>query len=126
MRAYVTGEDFIGFFVCIQWGRVVVCVDQSHEVGKRVERFMRIFTGQFERTIDAKNRIQLPSQLRAIIDPEQDGEGLYISLGEHRGTLSIFTERAFEELASRWWDPHSEFKPLHEINPLPWTTSIIT
>jgi len=24
----------------------------------------------------------------------------------------------FEELASRWWDPDGEFKPLHEINPL--------
>ena len=24
----------------------------------------------------------------------------------------------FEELASRWWDKHGEFKPLHEINPL--------
>ncbi|GAB3099056.1 bifunctional 2-polyprenyl-6-hydroxyphenol methylase/3-demethylubiquinol 3-O-methyltransferase UbiG [Aestuariicella hydrocarbonica] len=24
----------------------------------------------------------------------------------------------FEALASRWWDKHSEFKPLHEINPL--------
>ena len=24
----------------------------------------------------------------------------------------------FEALAARWWDPHSEFKPLHEINPL--------
>lgn len=24
----------------------------------------------------------------------------------------------FEQLASRWWDPHSEFKALHEINPL--------
>ena len=24
----------------------------------------------------------------------------------------------FEELASRWWDPNSEFRPLHEINPL--------
>lgn len=24
----------------------------------------------------------------------------------------------FEELASRWWDRGSEFKPLHEINPL--------
>ena len=24
----------------------------------------------------------------------------------------------FSELASRWWDPNSEFKPLHEINPL--------
>lgn len=24
----------------------------------------------------------------------------------------------FSELASRWWDPSSEFKPLHDINPL--------
>lgn len=24
----------------------------------------------------------------------------------------------FEQLASRWWDRNSEFKPLHEINPL--------
>lgn len=24
----------------------------------------------------------------------------------------------FGELASRWWDPDSEFKPLHQINPL--------
>ncbi|HKO87756.1 MAG TPA: bifunctional 2-polyprenyl-6-hydroxyphenol methylase/3-demethylubiquinol 3-O-methyltransferase UbiG [Burkholderiales bacterium] len=24
----------------------------------------------------------------------------------------------FSELAHRWWDPQSEFKPLHEINPL--------
>ena len=24
----------------------------------------------------------------------------------------------FSQLAHRWWDPHSEFKPLHDINPL--------
>ena len=24
----------------------------------------------------------------------------------------------FQALASRWWDPESEFKPLHQINPL--------
>jgi len=24
----------------------------------------------------------------------------------------------FERLAARWWDPTSEFRPLHEINPL--------
>jgi len=24
----------------------------------------------------------------------------------------------FQSIASRWWDPQSEFKPLHEINPL--------
>ena len=69
---------------------------------------MRVFTGQYERTIDAKNRIQLPSQLRGAIDRERDGEGLYITLGEHRGTLSVFTERAFEELAARM---ETEFMP---------------
>ncbi|MSR12923.1 MAG: bifunctional 3-demethylubiquinol 3-O-methyltransferase/2-polyprenyl-6-hydroxyphenol methylase, partial [Gammaproteobacteria bacterium] len=26
--------------------------------------------------------------------------------------------KKFEALAARWWDPNSEFKPLHEINPL--------
>lgn len=26
--------------------------------------------------------------------------------------------RKFESLAARWWDPTSEFRPLHEINPL--------
>ncbi|EPA8651385.1 bifunctional 2-polyprenyl-6-hydroxyphenol methylase/3-demethylubiquinol 3-O-methyltransferase UbiG [Photobacterium damselae] len=24
----------------------------------------------------------------------------------------------FEDMASRWWDPEGEFKPLHQINPL--------
>ena len=24
----------------------------------------------------------------------------------------------FDDLAHRWWDPHGEFRPLHEINPL--------
>src|SRR5690606_12871462 len=24
----------------------------------------------------------------------------------------------FEALAERWWDPNSEFRPLHQINPL--------
>jgi 2-polyprenyl-6-hydroxyphenyl methylase/3-demethylubiquinone-9 3-methyltransferase len=24
----------------------------------------------------------------------------------------------FSDLAHRWWDPHSEFRPLHQINPL--------
>jgi 2-polyprenyl-6-hydroxyphenyl methylase/3-demethylubiquinone-9 3-methyltransferase len=26
--------------------------------------------------------------------------------------------KKFEDLASRWWDPESEFRPLHAINPL--------
>lgn len=62
---------------------------------------MRVFSGQYERTIDTKNRIQLPSQLRAAIDPEREGPGLYVTLGEHRFTLAIYTERGFEALAAR-------------------------
>lgn len=30
-----------------------------------------------------------------------DGKGLYVTLGEHRGTLSIFTNETFEALAER-------------------------
>ena len=62
---------------------------------------MRFFTGQYDRAIDAKNRIQLPSQLRSAIEDIGGGTGLYVTLGEHRGTLSIFTGQTFEALADR-------------------------
>ena len=34
----------------------------------------------------------------------------------------------FSALAHRWWDPHSEFRPLHEINPLrlSWIADVAT
>jgi ubiquinone biosynthesis O-methyltransferase len=41
--------------------------------------------------------------------------------GKHRMAAANFdpSEIAkFEALADRWWDPTSEFKPLHDINPL--------
>lgn len=37
---------------------------------------------------------------------------------QHRANVDHAEVSKFEELASRWWDPQSEFKPLHEINPL--------
>jgi len=37
---------------------------------------------------------------------------------EHAHNVDHAEISKFEELASRWWDPHSEFKALHEINPL--------
>ena len=69
---------------------------------------MRFFTGQYDRTIDAKNRIQLPAQLRAVIDPDRDGNGLYVTLGESRGSLALYSPRGFEELAARI---ETEFMP---------------
>jgi 2-polyprenyl-6-hydroxyphenyl methylase / 3-demethylubiquinone-9 3-methyltransferase len=37
---------------------------------------------------------------------------------EHRLNFDPQEIAKFEALAARWWDPNSEFKPLHEINPL--------
>ena len=37
----------------------------------------------------------------------------------HVGTNVDPTEIAkFSELAARWWDPHGDFRPLHELNPV--------
>ncbi len=69
---------------------------------------MRFFTGQYDRSIDGKKRIQLPSQLRQIIDPDRVGASLYITLGEQRRTVSIFTVDGFEALAER---TETEFQP---------------
>ncbi|VAX10616.1 3-demethylubiquinol 3-O-methyltransferase @ 2-polyprenyl-6-hydroxyphenyl methylase [hydrothermal vent metagenome] len=37
---------------------------------------------------------------------------------EHAINVDEAEIKKFEELAHRWWDPNSEFKPLHQINPL--------
>lgn len=36
----------------------------------------------------------------------------------HRENVDAAEVAKFDALASRWWDPGSEFRPLHEINPL--------
>lgn len=36
----------------------------------------------------------------------------------YQGNVDAAEVAKFEALASRWWDPESEFKPLHDINPL--------
>jgi len=61
----------------------------------------RVFIGQHDRTIDPKNRVQLPSPFRSAIDPDRDGAGLYVTLGDDPGTLSLYTERVFEEFTGR-------------------------
>ena len=39
-------------------------------------------------------------------------------MSEHHANVDAAEINKFSELASRWWDKNSEFKPLHEINPL--------
>lgn len=37
---------------------------------------------------------------------------------QHNDNFDAEELKKFSDLANRWWDIHSEFKPLHEINPL--------
>ena len=43
-----------------------------------------------------------------------------MSNSEKNANLNVDPDEVakFEKLASRWWDRNSEFKPLHDINPL--------
>lgn len=58
-----------------------------------------LFTGAYEHIIDAKNRLAIPSQVRAEMDPERDGLRFYVVPGQRPKTLSIYAERYFQRLA---------------------------
>lgn len=61
-----------------------------------------LFTGTYEHTIDAKQRIALPAEVRKRLDPERDGEGFYVTIIDSQGpTLVLYTERDFQRLADR-------------------------
>ncbi|MCK4659708.1 MAG: hypothetical protein KAV82_09335 [Phycisphaerae bacterium] len=56
-----------------------------------------IFTDAHERTLDGKNRIQIPSEYRNGLDPEVDGDAFYLCPGERKNTLSLCPSKRFEE-----------------------------
>lgn len=57
-----------------------------------------LFTGEYEHTIDAKNRLAIPAEIRARLDPEADGDAFYVVLGPNR-ILWLYPDRYFESLA---------------------------
>ena len=67
-----------------------------------------VFTGTFEHTIDAKNRLAIPSEIRALLEPVHacaDGTSepassvfLYVTLSEGQA-LSLYPEAAFAQRA---------------------------
>ena len=60
-----------------------------------------LFTGQYRRTIDVKNRIQIPAPLRAEMGGEGETVVLYVVPGERVNTLSIFTRSSFLDQVER-------------------------
>lgn len=68
-----------------------------------------VFTGTFEHTIDAKNRLAIPSEIRALLEPANAGATgnpeaaggsvfLYVTLSEGQ-VLSLYPEAAFAQRA---------------------------
>lgn len=57
-----------------------------------------IFTGEYEYTIDAKQRLAIPAEIRSRLDPEQDGHAFYLAPGPN-GVPWLWPERIFEQMA---------------------------
>ena len=55
-----------------------------------------IFTGTYELAVDPKNRLSIPANIRALMDPEKDGTRLYLVPGNRRGTLALYADQYFE------------------------------
>ncbi len=56
-----------------------------------------LFTGEYEHTIDAKNRLAIPADIRSRLDPAKDGEAFYVVLGPDR-VLWVYPDLYFESL----------------------------
>jgi division/cell wall cluster transcriptional repressor MraZ len=56
--------------------------------------------GSYELTIDDKNRLQIPSEMRRSLDPDRDGEELFILVGANR-KIWFYPDRYYRELVSQ-------------------------
>lgn len=59
-----------------------------------------VLYGEFELSIDDKNRMLIPSEVRRSIDPERDGEAFFLVVGVNRVPW-LYPERYYENLVSR-------------------------
>ena len=58
-----------------------------------------ILTGEFELTIDEKNRLLIPSEIRKSIDPARDGEAFFLTVGVNRKPW-LYPEKNYAALVS--------------------------
>lgn len=59
---------------------------------------MLMLTGEYEHTIDEKNRLFISNKLRSQIDSEQYGGDFYLAMGAN-GVLSLYPEKYFQKIA---------------------------
>jgi MraZ protein len=59
-----------------------------------------VLYGEYELSIDDKNRMLIPSEVRRSIDPERDGEAFFLVVGVNRVPW-LYPEWYYENLVSR-------------------------
>ncbi len=60
-----------------------------------------IFTGYYEHSIDAKNRLAIPSKIRGQLNARKVGKALVLVPGQPPNTLWLYTQHQFEQLAGQ-------------------------
>ncbi|MEN8126992.1 MAG: division/cell wall cluster transcriptional repressor MraZ [Planctomycetota bacterium] len=59
---------------------------------------MLMLTGEYEHTIDEKNRLFISNKLRSQIDSEQFGSNFYLAMGSN-GIYCLYPEKYFQQIA---------------------------
>ncbi|MHC5082591.1 MAG: division/cell wall cluster transcriptional repressor MraZ [Planctomycetota bacterium] len=59
---------------------------------------MLMITGEYEHTIDEKNRLFISNKLRSQIDADQYGSHFFLSMGPN-GILCMYPEKYFQQIA---------------------------
>jgi len=59
-----------------------------------------LFTGEYEHTLDQKNRVSIPARFRQLLSPDSIGEKLYLILGANK-KLWLYPDRYYEQLVDR-------------------------
>lgn len=70
-----------------------------------------LLTGEHELTIDEKNRLLVPSDIRRRLVPDRDGDAFYLVVGVNRKTW-IYPEKYFEALTQAPPEPRPKEESL--------------
>lgn len=71
------------------------------------------FTDAYERTIDAKGRLQIPSQIRDVMESGHQRRVLYLVPGARLGTVGLYPAEEFEMMGQ-----HMDREPIPDESAL--------
>jgi MraZ protein len=60
---------------------------------------MGMFVGNYEISLDDKNRISIPSRVRKAIPADEDSHSWYVAPGRRKTVLELYCKRYYEQLA---------------------------